>query len=129
MGLFSWNENDNRKQEPNNQEQEPNNQEQEPDNSFGKRTSSVIINISEKELSKHTTLTPSQINSCASRAQHNLVENLDTVLNNGLPQGLTQELEAVLDEDEREDELLINSIHDYKHLCHFTNYNKVKNSI
>ena len=129
MGLFSWNENDNRDQEPNNQEQEPHNREQEPDNSFGKRTSSVIINISEKELSKHTTLTPSQINSCASRAQHNLVENLDTVLNDGLPQRLTQELEAVLDEDEREDELLINSIHDYKQLCHFTNYNKEKNSI
>ena len=122
MGLFSWNENDN-------QEQEPNNQEQEPNNSFGKRTSSVVINISEKELSKHTTLTPSQINSCTSRVQHNLVDNLDMVLNEGLPEGLTQELASVLDEDEREDELLINSIHDYKQLCHFTNYNKEKNSI
>ena len=141
MGLFFWNENDNK--EHNNQElynPEHDNHERdnkEEDDYIGKRRSSVIINISEKELSKHTILTPSQINSCTSRMQHNLVENLDMVLNKELPKGLTQELEAVLDGDENEDEdgyehhheLLINNIHDYKQLCHFTNYNKEKNSI
>ena len=75
-----------------------------------KRTSSVVINISEKEINGK-----------------GMGEGMEERMGEGMEGVMGEEIRERIGEGTRE-EVCIDNMHDYKQLCHFTNYNTEKNS-
>ena len=79
-----------------------------------KRTSSVIINISEKEIN-------------GEGKREGIGEGTGEGMEGVIGVGMGEEIRERIGEGTRE-EVCIDNMHDYKQLCHFTNYNTEKNS-